>query len=256
MTRLEACQAAFAEALFDPARATPGGITSARGVADATRFAVYRNNVVVGLTGVLAARFPVVRRLVGEEFFAGMARLHAGLEQPASPMMFRYGERFPDFIAGFAPAQGLAYLADVARIEAAWTRAYHAADVLPLCLDRLAALEPQAIERLRLIPHPAAALIASPHPAGSIWAAHQTATIGRVEARPETVLVVRPGEDVRVHVLPARDAAFARAIFDAATLGEAAERALALYSDFDFGAALVGLVSLGAFATFQEGDPI
>ena len=73
---LAATQDAFAAALLDPALPVPAGVTSARGKADAKRFAVYRNNVAVGLTRALASRFPVVERLVGEEFFAGMARAY------------------------------------------------------------------------------------------------------------------------------------------------------------------------------------
>jgi len=53
-------QDAFAAALLDPALPVPAGVTSARGKADEKRFAVYRNNVAVGLTRVLASRFPVV----------------------------------------------------------------------------------------------------------------------------------------------------------------------------------------------------
>lgn len=249
----EASQMVFAEALLDPACEPPKGITSARGTADPLHFAVYRNNVFVGLTNALAKRFPVVRRLVGEEFFTGMARVYAGLEKPASPLMFQYGDGFPAFIAGFAPARGLVYLPDVARIEAAWTRAYHAADIEPIGAEELATLA-EGIERLRLALHPAAALVSSPHPAGSIWAAHQADDVGHVQAQPETVLVVRPGTQVQVHILPARDSAFARAIFDGQPLGEAAERAIAAEANFDFGAALVGLASFGAFATTHEDD--
>ena len=52
----------------------------------------------------------------------------------------------------FEPAQGLAYLADVARIEAAWTRAYHAEDAEPLGTARLAALVPDNLDGTRLAP--------------------------------------------------------------------------------------------------------
>jgi hypothetical protein len=248
----ETSQGLFAQALLDPARQLPAGITNASGKADPLRFAVYRNNVFVGLTGALAKRFTVVRRLVGEEFFTGMARVYAGLEKPASPVMFEYGEGFADFIAGFPPAHGLVYLADVARVEAAWTRAYHAADVETLGVGELAALPPEEIEWLRLKPHAAATLISSSHPAGSIWAAHQGDDIGQVRAQPETILVVRPATDVSVNILPARDAVFARAVFNGEALGDAAGSALAQDTDFDFGSALVGLASLGAFAIFQK----
>ena len=248
-------QAAFAEALLDPARAAPDGVTTTRGEADPTRFAVYRNNVFVGLTAALAKRFPVVERLVGKGFFAGMARVFAGLHKPASPLLFEYGDAFPEFIEQFQPAQGLIYLADVARLEAAWTRAYHAEDAEPLSTGQLAALAPQNLGQTRLLPHSAAVLVASRHPVGSIWAAHQGEGIGGVCSwKPETVLVARPAMDVAFHVLPSGDASFARALFAGETLAQAAERALSTSPDFNFGTAVVGLVSLGAFRAADQQD--
>ena len=57
--------------------ALPPGLTASAPDEVALRFAVYRNNVAVGLSDALAARFPVICRLVGADFFAAMARLHA-----------------------------------------------------------------------------------------------------------------------------------------------------------------------------------
>lgn len=254
---LAASQAAFAQALLDPARALPDGITSARGAADPERFAVYRNNVHVGLTAALAKRFPVVRRLVGEDFFAGMARVYVGLHKPVSPLLFHYGDGFPGFIEQFEPARNIVYLADVARIEAAWTDAYHAEDAEPLATGHLAALTHESLHRVRLVPHPAATLISSPHPVGTIWAAHQGDVVAPVRMqRPETMLVARPAMDVSVHVLPARDVAFAESLFAGLTLGGAAARTAKSDASFDFGTALVGLVSIGAFnAIAHEENP-
>ena len=239
----------FAAALIDAEKPLPPGLTTARGAADAARFAVYRNNVHVGLTNALSQRFPVTERLVGADFFRGMARVYVQDNKPASPLLFEYGEDFPDFVAGFAPARGLAYLADVARIEAAWSRAYHARDAVALTVADIAALAPERLAETRLAPHPSAGLVRSSHPAGGIWAAHQTEPVATVaDRRPETVLMVRPDAMVNVHVVPAADAAFAAALIAGRTLGDAAGEALAANPDFDFGAAIVGLVSLGAFA--------
>lgn len=249
-------QAAFAHALLDAALPPPEGVRTARGAGDAGRFAVYRNNVHVGLMRALAQRFPVVERLVGADFFAGMARAYAQDRKPDSPVILHYGETFPDFIAAFPPARDLAYLADVARLEAAWTRAYHAADAAPLEVAALAArpLETLLAAHARL--HPAAALIVSDHPVGSLWAAHQGEALGTIGAwTGEAVLVARPGFEVRVHRLPARDAAFVAALFSGAAFGAAGEAGLTAAPDFDFGDALVGLVTLGALAGLQEEDP-
>ena len=245
----------FAQALLNAGHAMPAGITTARGQADATRFNVYRNNVYVALTKALAQRFPVTARLVGAEFFTAMARAFAQDNKPASPLIMEYGDEFPAFIADFEPAAEIVYLADVARLEAAWTRAYHAADTPSLDLARLAAIAPEALPNARLAAHPSAALIYSRHPVGSIWGAHQHATVPSIPAwGVETVLVVRPVMDVNVQIVPTQDGIFAQALFAGASLGEAAEAALAYEPSFDFGAALVGLHALGAFAGISSGD--
>ncbi|MGE0279604.1 MAG: putative DNA-binding domain-containing protein, partial [Rhizobiaceae bacterium] len=186
-------QDAFALALLQPGSPIPSGIVTAWGEADAARFAVYRNNVFVGLTRALARRFPVTERLVGAAFFHGMARAYAQEHKPATPLMFAYGSDFPDFIAAFAPAASLAYLPDVAQLEAAWSDAYHAADAASLTPIELSALTPDQMETARLTPHPAVRLVRSDHPVGAIWAAHQDDEVARIrDWRAETVLITRP----------------------------------------------------------------
>jgi hypothetical protein len=243
----------FARALLSPGSAEPAGVVTARGGQDPARFAVYRNNVFVGLTRALAQRFPVTERLVGTDFFLGMARTYAGQRKPASPLMFAYGDDFPDFIAGFAPAAGVPYLGDVARLEAAWSKAYHAADADALTVADLAQVAPEALALLRLVAHPAARLVRSAYPVGGIWAAHQATEVRPVTERvAQTVLVVRPQAEVCVHVLPPADTAFAGALLDGATLSVAAALGAA-DPGFEFGTALVGLVSLGAFRAAPDG---
>ncbi len=248
-------QTAFVEALLYADRAVPDGIITASGVPDATRFGVYRNNVFLGLTKALTQNFPVTERLVGTEFFTVMARFYAQDHRPASPLIFEYGADFPDFIASFEPVANLGYLPDVARIEAAAMRAYHAADTEPLDLAKLAALAPERLADLRLAVHSSSSLIHSGYPVGSIWSAHQqqivTPVVGK---RPETVLVGRPEMTVNVHIIPPKDAIFAASLFNAATLGAAADAALAAAPEFDFGTALIGLVSLGAFSALLQDE--
>ena len=70
------------------------------------------------------------------------------------------------------------------------------------------------------------------------------------------MLVVRPGFEVGVHILPAEDAAFAEALLCGATIGEAAAQAARADPRFDFGRALVGLVSLGAFSDIALSDGV
>ena len=90
-------QAQFAAALFNPHQMPPG-LTTARGEADPTRFAVYRNNVVVALIKALESRFPVTRRIVGDGFFRAMAHAFIMVHKPRSPLIFEYGEELPELI--------------------------------------------------------------------------------------------------------------------------------------------------------------
>jgi hypothetical protein len=103
----------------------------ARGAPDPARFAIYRNNVFVALIKPLEARFPVVRQLVGDEFFGRWRAILCWASKPASPLIMNYGDEVPAFIRNYPAAATLPYLADVAVLEAAWTRAYHAADARP-----------------------------------------------------------------------------------------------------------------------------
>jgi len=243
----EATIASFAEALVDPSRPAPAATQRRDGRPVERRFAVYRNNVAVALIGALEARYPVARRLVGDDFFRAMAGAFVAAEKPRSPALMLYGDGFPDFVARFPPAGAVPFLADVARLENAWVEAYHAAEADALALDALAAIAPDALETLRFRPHPAARLLKFSHPAASIWAASQREAEPRAPAvwSAEEALIARPDADVSVRVLPPGGFAFAAALFSGASLGDAA--AIAAQEGLDPGPHLVGLIEAGAF---------
>lgn len=251
-------QAAFAAALLDPDAPIPPGLTTWNGSDPAQRFAVYRNNVTVSLVDALAATFPVVVELVGEDFFRAAARVFVAAQPPRSPMLARYGDAFPDFLDGFPPAAGLPYLGDVARLERLRVDAHHAADAPALGPDAFAALDPDALERLVVRPHPSARVVQSRFAVFSLWAAHQgVLDIGSVDPwRPEDALVVRPRLDVETIRLPPGAAPLLRRLDDGATLGAAAAAALDAEPAFDPAAALHVLIATGFAAdlAFEPGD--
>jgi hypothetical protein len=225
--------------------AVPGGLT-ARSVAEVERrFAVYRNNVAVGLSDALAARFPVIQRLVGEAFFAAMARVFAEAHRPRSPVIAEWGGEFPRFLAGFPPLAAWPYMADVARIELARGVAFHAADAEPVDPAALVAADP---ERVVLALHPSVCLLRLDHPAVSIWARNQPGGEGvPVGSGPETALVLRDRAfAVQVRALGAGDAALVEALLAGATLAEAALRADAAVPGHDPQPILVDLMRAGA----------
>lgn len=235
--------ALFAAALTAPDRRPPPEFA---GHAE-RRFAVYRNNVAVGLIRALETRFPVLVSLLGEEFFRAMAREFTRAHPPNSPVLMSFGDELPDFIAGFEPAQEMPYLADVARIEIARTRAYHAADVPRLGADAFSVLTPPAFEAMLVDLHPAATVIHSPHP---IWTILSMASGWQPAAaiddwQPQAVLVDRPAFDAVIRPLTTGTALFLEALGTDQPLGIAATGAAQETPDFDLPAALATLIGDG-----------
>jgi Putative DNA-binding domain len=237
-------QSDFAARLIDGGLPLPQGVTSWTSEAPARRFNVYRNNMRGALAEALAVRYPAVLRLVGEDFFQVMARDYAVGNLPRSPVLISYGRDFPAFIAGFAPAATLPYLADVARLESAHWEAYHAADVEPLGADVFAALDPSTLADLRVTMLPSVTVISSCHPIISIWrtnvADEDVAAIDLSQA--EDALIVRPALDVEVRKLPPGGATFLSLLQQGISLGQAAGVAADSGPDFDLASNLAGLM--------------
>lgn len=240
----------FAAALLDARRPIPIGLIDPEGQLDPRRFAVYRNNVMVGLIDALRAYYPVVDRIVGGEFFNAMARDYVVLRPPVSPVLLNYGDGFADFIAAFEPAQSLLYLADVARIERAWTEAYHAREGRALMAAEFAQVKASHAAHATLTVHPSLRLVRSRYPVLTVWRMNSGADLLApvdFETGGEDALVLRPDADVEVRAMPLGGAAFLHALMDGKTLTEAAQSALYENAQFDLAGNLAALIEAGAF---------
>lgn len=198
------------------------GWTRAPARADLARgLTVYTANAAVNAERALAARYPTVQAVLGDETFAPMARAFWRRSPPARGDLAQWGDDLPAFLADAAPLAELPYLADVARLDDAVTQATGAADAEP-DLSTLMRLGDTAPQRLVLRPAPGLALVDSVHPVVTIWRAHhdlqQTAQPDPfAEARralaaqqAETALVWRQGWVVRVAMVDAPTAEFLR----------------------------------------------
>ncbi len=246
-------QNGFSEALFDASLEAPADICRPAGAnADAPqtkRFDVYRNNVTVTAIDALADTFPAIRALVGDEFFQGAARVFFRQSPMRSPLLFRYGATFGDFLDGFAPAQKVPYLGDVARLEFDRLQAYHAADAEPLAISALGTVPQDGLVNLRVKAHPSVSLVRSRYPVASLWAASTgILSSDAVDmSKSEDALTVRPNLDVETRALPPGGGAFLAALLAGQTLGIAAEAGEAADQEFDLTAHLTGLFGAGTF---------
>jgi hypothetical protein len=206
---LRELQRDFAQHLLEGA-ALPAGVLP-DGLTLQARLSVYRNHVALSLRQALRTTFPVLHRLVGEEFFAALAKSFVAAHPPSSPCLAEFGAALPDFLANFPPATTLPYLPDVARLEWALNEAWHSALQPSLAAAALAEIEPERMAAGALALQPSLRVLSSPFPIDAIWRANQADGDGVVDLAKGAchLLVWREGDDAVFRAVPASSAAFA-----------------------------------------------
>ncbi|MEP1879963.1 MAG: DNA-binding domain-containing protein [Roseibium sp.] len=246
---------AFSEALLDTSLPVPSGVIGPDGKPAPKRFSVYRNNVVVSLVEAIEQTFPAVQRMLGEDYFKALARVFVVGNPPTSPVLMWYGAEFPAFLETFEPLAAYPYLADVARVEWSWLRAYHSEDAMPLSPGELGEVAPDTLGNMTLKIHPAAILVESAWPILSFVAANRFLpddgmAIDLNDA--QSVLITRPDLDVELMLLRPGGVLFLEQLTSGSTLGQAAEAASAEVESFDLSGVLTDFLSAGVFRTFAS----
>ncbi len=238
-------QADFTRALLAPEAPIPEGLQDAIGRPAGRRFAVYRNNVAASLTEALHEGFPAISSLLGKENMDGLAGIYLRQHPPSSPLMMHYGAEFPAFLAGMPQLAHLAYLPDVARLELALRRSYHAADAPPLPAERLASLSPDDVMSIRLVLAPSVELIRSDWPLFDIWRYATQPGSSQPQSNSQDVLVTRPEFDPLPHPLPPGAADWITELMEGRCIGDAYDATLKTTPDFDLSEPLALLIEGG-----------
>jgi Putative DNA-binding domain len=238
-------QDAFAAALRGAETSRLSPVTAQPG------FAVYRNTVMKACIDALAANYPCVRRLVGEDWFTAAAGLYASTHPAHTPVLLHYGADFARFLADFEPAAELPYLPGVAKLDRFWTEAHVASDEPVLDASVLASADEAGIEALLLRPHAAARWTWFPHcPVVSIWSRNRfdgTVDLSDIAWRGEGVLFTRPGAIVQVIPLDRPGCAFLDACGAGRCVQGAVSCALDADSAVDLSDLIARLLASGAF---------
>jgi uncharacterized protein len=223
-----------AQSRFKSSLLAPGGPPGLR---------IYRANVFGNWSQALAGAYPIVRKIVGADFFEGLASAYARAHPSAGGDLNEYGARCADFIAVFPHTADLPYLPDVARLEWLAHRAYYAADPVTFSFQGLC-------ESTRLRLAPACALLASDWPLARIWTVHQDDYEGGFDidlaAGPDRILIHRPAWRAQIRSLAPGDYRFLQCAARGATLYEALEAAATEDEGFDASLALACWVDAGA----------
>ena len=197
--------------------------------------AAYRANAGALAERALAAAFPTLQQLLGEDAFAGLARAFWQHHPPEAGDIALWGAALPAFVAGAQTLAEEPYLADVARLEWAVHACERARDAPPAHgLERLADTAPAEL-RLNLVP--GTALVVSPHPVARIWLAHRSTAPDRFDAVREAFAagegdharVARRGFGARVQCIAEGEAHFTAALLAGHSLAHALHSAGATF---------------------------
>src|SRR5690349_2642081 len=173
MPPLRELQAAFLTALLGGPTEPAAAQILGDGLAPEARLGIYRHHVFTTLTAALQATYPVVCRLVHEQFFRYAADQYVRAHPPAGACLFEYGSSFPAFLANFDPCRHLRYLPDVARLEWALNFATHAEEFAPLDPMVLFQVPGDHLPGLTLHLDPSLTLLSSAWPIDQIWEVNQ-----------------------------------------------------------------------------------
>lgn len=256
MPGLRELQLGFAAAVLDGAEGNFDRHVQAAGLSGARRLQVYRNNALLSLTGALEAVYPVARRVVGEGFFRYAAAQYIARHPSHSGDLHEFGEYFPLFLQSFAPAADLIYLPDVARLEWAYHRVFHAARHRPLDVAALARVPAERRGELRFQLHPAARLLESAFPIPRIWRVNQDDDDGDslvdLSEGGVKLLIVRR-ENLEIEFEPLEDGEFdlLRALAGGCDFTTACERAMTTQPTFDLPTCFHRHVSQGVLVDFH-----
>lgn len=212
----------------------------------------YRYSTAESLLNLMSARFPVVRRVVGDDSFFERARQFIALHPPRLPVLASYGEGFAQFIRTLSCEVCFAYVADIADLEMARVRAAYSAEGETLPRNAFVNLRAEDLGQLRVTLHSSVSLVTSRFAVVAAWQANQpgqSAPIG-VWGR-QSALIARADRKVEVWLLPPGGFAFSQALNEGSTIAGAGRVAGRADRDFDLAVNLDLLAGARAIAGLQ-----
>ncbi|MBV9621036.1 MAG: putative DNA-binding domain-containing protein [Gammaproteobacteria bacterium] len=154
MSTLEALQRQFQAHLLRGDPAIEARVSGSERVPVDTRLGIYRGAYVTRLAEALAANYPALALLLGEDEFGALAQEYVrGHDSPFFSIRY-YGDQLPQFLATHEEYVGAPILAELARWEWTMTLVFDAADAPALTHEHLQRIAPERWAQLRFDWHP------------------------------------------------------------------------------------------------------
>lgn len=243
MPSLRDSQEQFYRAIFDNSQTMTG--------IDNARLNIYRQTIFHSLHHALSSSYPVIVKLVGEDFFRCLGQQYIEQYPSISGDLNRYGNVFFQLLQSLPETAELPYLADVAQLEWCVQLAENARDSSPFPIEKLLAAAPEHYPDLHFFLHPSVYLLSSIYPVVDIWQANQRDGDGVVEMHTGEYyyLIYRVDYQVTVTTVDADQWAFLTAIQQGMSFGALCETLV----DIDVGSLLQQFIAQSVLVDFSQG---
>jgi len=219
---------------------------------------IYQNSAVANITATLSNTYPVIKKLVGEEFFHASCRQFILGSWPTSGNMDDYGAEFPDFLAEFEHAKHLTYLKDVASLEWAFHQSSLAADSKVTDWSTLAQVA--NVLQIKFLLAPSFRFMLSVFPVDKIWLLNQDNTPPDIEANFESevdiqdIFLILFRRELKTVILSIShgEYIFLNAFYNGQTFEQAITAATETQPDISIDESLKKFIELGVICGFDE----
>ncbi len=239
------------------------------GLSGARRLGIYQHGVSISLSEALGGVYEVVKKLVGDEFFAHVAENYVRVHPSTSGNIHEFGKNFPEYLENFLGLETLPYLPDVARLEWAYHAAFHSPVGEMLNINKLSQVSELQYEQLTLFLSSTCYLLQSSFPVLRIWQVNQEDAFNGVsngDSNGDGVVdlneggvelaIVREGKQIAFHSLNPGTFAMLKAISVGETFNTSCQAALNIDSGCDVSKVLQDAVMNRIVVGFSVGDGV
>ena len=204
------------------------------GVQPQHNISIHHNNMMSTLIKTLRETYPLIEKLVGDDFFNITAKEYIKHYPSRSPNLYEYGEYVSDFLASYPPVHNLIYLAEVAQFEWLCQQLLLAPDHARFDLKALSSISPNHYNELHFVLHPASKLVHFHYPILKIieLCKYDTNQTIDINSGGVNLLIIRRENDLCLAPLTDAEFTFLEMLQEGKTVSEALNTALVQDSTF------------------------
>jgi len=165
-----------------------------------TQISIYSNSINNNLINALSNIYPVCEKLVGNNFFYVIASEYIKNYPSASPDLADYGKHFSQYLSLKHTINSVPYLPDIAKLEWAYHRAFHAKNELQLNMDILAKYTAEQLTSCIFSLPESHVLLTSNYPVDEIWKINQTENVDELALNYKPVYLYLFRKQHEIHI--------------------------------------------------------